>query len=224
MCGRSRRIVITLSTANGSFTARSSTTVLIIRPAAISRPHETASSTTTSAPLNRPIRALVDPRESSLSTAPALTREACSAGSVPAASAAIRIRPPVNSATRASKSNVIQNGTGLMAIASLNQRTPITLRPRPTMPPRSASTSTSVRCCLTICPRPAPIATRMATSRRRSDARAASRFETLTHAMSSTPMAAPSIVYSKPYTSEPRSCSTNGSTSAPTPWFVCGNC
>ena len=87
MCGRSRRIVITLSTANGSFTARSSTTVLIIRPAAISRPHETASSTTTSAPLNRPIRPLVDPRESSLSTVPALTREACSAGSVPAASA-----------------------------------------------------------------------------------------------------------------------------------------
>ena len=55
-------------------------------------------------------------------------------------------------------------------------------------PPAVASTSTSVRCCRTTRPRPAPSAMRTATSRRRSDARATSRFDTLTHAMSSTPM------------------------------------
>ena len=58
--------------ANGICTFFSCTTLLIIRPAAISSPHDTASSATTSALLNLPRRALVDDRLSSLSAAPAL--------------------------------------------------------------------------------------------------------------------------------------------------------
>ena len=70
--GRSTRAVRTFSIANGICTFFSWTTLLIIRPAAISSPHDTASSATTRPLLNRPRPALVDDRLSSLSAAPAI--------------------------------------------------------------------------------------------------------------------------------------------------------
>jgi hypothetical protein len=89
---------------------------------------------------------------------------------------------------------VIQNGGGFTLSACVNQRIPKTLSRIPSTPPTVASTSTSVRCCRITRRRLAPSAIRTATSRRRSDARATSRFETLTQAISSTPRPAPSIV------------------------------
>jgi hypothetical protein len=100
VCGRSTRAVRTFSIANGISTFLSWTTLLIIRPAAMSRPHDTASSATTSALLNFPRRALVDERLSSLSRAPALTLEAWRAGSAPANTLASTMRPRTKSVTR----------------------------------------------------------------------------------------------------------------------------
>jgi hypothetical protein len=66
----------------------------------MSRPHETASSATTSAPLKRPNVPLVDERLSSLSAAPAFTRAAWSAGNPPATRLESTIRPSTNSMIR----------------------------------------------------------------------------------------------------------------------------
>jgi len=74
--------------------------LLIMRPAAISRPQDTATSATTSAPLNRPIRRPVDPRLSSFTAAATLVPVACSAGIVPANTAAAAVMPSTNSITR----------------------------------------------------------------------------------------------------------------------------
>ena len=86
--------------ANGIGTVRSCTTLLIIRPAAISSPHDTASSATTRAPLKRPNEPLVDDRLSSFSAVPASTRADCSAGSPPATRLEITIRPRTKSMIR----------------------------------------------------------------------------------------------------------------------------
>ena len=57
---------------------------------------------------------------------------------------------------------------------------------RPAMPPSAASTRLSVSTCLTMRPRPAPIAARIASSRERAASRASSRLATLPQAISST--------------------------------------
>jgi hypothetical protein len=88
------------SIANGIGRFLSCTTLLIIKPAAISSPHESASSATTSPPLNVPSRALVEDRLSSFSAEPALTRAACNAGSAPAKRLASPTRPTTKNNTR----------------------------------------------------------------------------------------------------------------------------
>ncbi len=59
-------------------------------------------------------------------------------------------------------------------------------RSRPAAPPKSASTTLSVRSCRSIRRRPAPSATRIAISRRLVDARASSRLAMLAQAISNT--------------------------------------
>ena len=98
--GRSMRAVRMFSIPNGICTFFSWTTLLIIRPAAMSKPHDTASSAITRPLLNLPRPALVDDRLSSLSAVPGVTRAACSAGSPPATRLARTINPATKSITR----------------------------------------------------------------------------------------------------------------------------
>ena len=69
------------------------------------------------------------------------------------------------------------------------------------IPPASDSSTLSVSSCRMRRPRPAPIAARIAISRRRPVARTSSRLATLAQAMSSTKLTAPSRIHSVDCTS-----------------------
>ena len=169
-------------------------TLLIINPAATSRPQERAISKTTSARLSRPMRKLDAPRESSFRISPMSARDACQAGSSPDATVARSAVPMAKSKTGGWSRMSNQNGGWVSATARLKALTPKYAAATPSAVPTAANTNASVRNCLTTAPREAPSAVRMPTSLVRCAARSSSRLATLAQAISSTKNTAPSIV------------------------------
>ena len=140
----------------------------------------------------------------SLSVALRSGREVCSAGMRPN-------RRPVSSATRMVNARTRQSmptsepsapTRGRLAVLTLSRaRIPTTPATEPTAAPARESSTLSVSSCRTMRARPAPMATRMAISRRRPMARASSRLATLAQAISSTRLTAPTSTSSEERTS-----------------------
>ena len=189
------RIVSTFSASKPGFTAPSAIEVRISRA-------EPTSSTTASATslITSMVRALFwrspVPERPPLSLRVALRsgRELCSAGIRPN-------RMPVNPAARTVNASTRQSTPtsepsrptrGRLAVFTLSRaRIPTTPNAAPATPPASESSTLSVSSCRMMRPRPAPMAARIAISRRRPTARASSRFATLAQAISSTKLTAP---------------------------------
>ena len=111
--------------------------------------------------------------------------------------------PSANSSTRQSSPTSSARGR-LPGQNATNGRRPIAARAIPSTPPETPSTRLSVRHWRTRRPRPAPSATRMASSRSRETARASMRLAMFTQAISSTRLTAPSSSHSVPRTSSTR--------------------
>jgi hypothetical protein len=218
------RAVKMLSTANGRSTVRSCATLLIIRPAAIRSPHDTATSPITMIDVIRPIRRPEDPRPSSLSASFIPLPVARRAGNRPAARADKAVITITNSMTWESRSKLIQKGGGLEATPRLNQARPPTAISIPMAAPASERTPTSIRSWRMTRTRLAPRAERTATSFSRPAARANRRLATFAHPMSSTPIAAPSIAMRSPNSSSPMTNFVNGSTTGAKPSLASGYC
>ncbi len=132
--------------------------------------------------LSEPLSAPLPSPRSSVSDA---RRVACHAGSSPTNIALPRTIAIAAASTGASMVAVSSRGTpsGARLISTGRDHHAIAT---PVMPPSAARTRLSVSTCLTMRPRPAPIAARIASSRCRAARRASSRFATLPHAISST--------------------------------------
>ncbi len=103
-----------------------------------------------------------------------------------------------------------------------NGRIPTAANKMPSMPPESPKTALSVRHWRINRPRPAPSATRIASSRSRETARASSKLATFTHAINSTRLTAPSSNHRVDRTFPTSGCS--GSTTKVRLLFVPGYC
>ena len=116
-----------------------------------------------------------------------------------------REAPTANRST--CQSNCTSSARGkLPGQSATNGRTPTAASKAPNKPPESPSTALSVRHWRTSRLRPAPRAVRMASSRSRETARANSRLATLTQAISSTTLTAPSSNHRVDRTSPTSSC------------------
>ena len=116
-------------------------------------------------------------------------RDPCSAGIRPNRRPVASETTTVNASTRQSTptSDPFSPRRGIPAVLMDNRaRIPATPSTMPSAPPATDSRTLSVSSCLMIRPRPAPIAERIAISRRRAVARTSSRFATLAQAMSRT--------------------------------------
>ena len=151
---------------------------------------------------------LVDPRPSSFSNGDTSVREARSAGTRPATSAASTVMAVTNRSTVRSMRTSIQNGGFVSAIPWLNIVVPAQAMSRPSAAPATASTITSPSVWRTTWKRLAPRAVRTATSLVRLAARASTRFATFTHAITSTISTAASIIVSTCTVSVPMNSST----------------
>ena len=137
-------------------------------------------------PVRLPLSLMVSPRSD---------REACSAGIRPKSSPVPSDTPIVNSSTRQSSPTTLPPSPtrGRLAVFTASRaRMPTTPRISPQAPPIAESSTLSVSSCAMMRPRPAPIAERIAISRRRPVARTSSRLATLAQAISSTRPTAPS--------------------------------
>ena len=176
-------------------------------------------STTTSAERSRsfwppPLRA---PSRSPPRSASPPTR---STGARPNAMPVTTVRPIANSRTRMSTLGVLAIGS-VAGTSRFSSGTAISATITPSAPPTPASSRLSVISCRIMRSRPAPIAVRTASSRRRPSARASSRFARFAQAISSTHAAAPQSA-----SSSSRDCcdtsSLNRNTEAPTLAFSFG--
>src|SRR5207245_942736 len=109
-------------------------------------------------------------------------RAARNAGMSPVATAVTTVAATANSRTPPSTCTVVRRGKTDDAARLSNAIAPYAAT-TPSAPPPRASTTLSVKSCLTTRPRPAPRADRMASSRPRTPARASGRLATLTHAI-----------------------------------------
>ncbi len=187
------------------------------RPETTSSANDSAISPTTSQRDMRPMRRLVDPRPSSFSNGSTSPRDARSAGTRPATSAASTVTAVTKSRTVPSMRMSSQKGGDVSAMLRVKIRTPACAMATPSPAPVTASTNTSTSVLRITWPRDAPRAVRTATSRVRSAARASTRFATLTQAMTSTSSTAASIALRRPTVSEPMNSSTYGLTSTVMP-------
>ena len=170
--------------------------------------NDNAISATTSPRERRPIFRLVEPRPSSLSSGATSAREARSAGTRPATSAAKTVMAVTKSSTVRSMRTSIQKGGFVSAMPRVNIVVPAQAMSSPRTAPIVASTSTSPSVWRTTWTRVAPSAVRTATSRVRSAARASTRLATLTQAMTSTISTATSIMVRSCTVSVPTNSST----------------
>ncbi len=130
------------------------------------------------------------PRPPSLSADATLVNDCWRAGARPTRRPVIRVSTAAAAKTAASTRTSFSRGASAGARAT-SASTPHMPSSRPATPPAAAMTRLSVASCRTIRPRLAPSAMRVASSRRRPDARASSRLAMLAQAMSSTKVTAP---------------------------------
>ena len=138
--------------------------------------------------------ALERPAVACLSDVPTSTRDVDSAGASPHKNTAVTASAVVNASVRPFGATSIGIGAASLDASTSSTRLPHQARNNPSAPPRLASSALSVRNCLINRPRPAPIASRIATSRWRAVARASSRHETFAHAMSRTTPTTPARI------------------------------
>ena len=192
------RAVNTLSVANGIFTVLSFATLLIMRPAAISSPHDTATSAMTKPLVNLPALRLEEPRPSSLSPSTMFVLVAWSAGTRPDTRADNEVMATTNISTGRSSSNTIQKGGGFDSNDLANHSTP---KLRHTDPDGTTDQGEEHDFNQELLNQAAAAGTESGPNRHLTSPHrcaASSRLVTFTHAMMSTPKAAPSMVYRSP--------------------------